>query len=354
MSKAEGKETWEDTDFPILCETCLGENPYVRMTKQKFGDECKICQRPFTVFRWSPGAKMRYKKTEICQTCATGLPVQVRDTALELEDAAPRSDVNRQFYNNALEKKIEDGLLNVDFKGLKNSAGREKLTRLARSDPYYKRNLPHICSFYVKGECKRGNECPYRHELPEPDGELSKQNIVDRYHGTNDPVAKKILARAKPNDVFTTPADKSITTLFVSGLDNSLHTEATLRSYFEAFGEIKSIIIVAKSKCGFINFKYRASAEAAADKSFGGCVINGKSVRMSWGKPKPKGPSQLASSTNVLKTISSDQSVADRLVSSGVSSGSIVNDRGIVLPPSITSNVIKYPSQDPSLQGSTS
>ena len=37
------------------------------------------------------------------------------------------------------------------------------LMKLARSAPYYKRNQPHICSFYVKGECKRGEECPYRY-----------------------------------------------------------------------------------------------------------------------------------------------------------------------------------------------
>lgn len=42
------------------------------------------------------------------------------------------------------------------------SAGKEMLKQLARSDPYYKRNRPKVCSFFVKGECTRGDECPYR------------------------------------------------------------------------------------------------------------------------------------------------------------------------------------------------
>lgn len=36
------------------------------------------------------------------------------------------------------------------------------LKKLARTEPYYKRNRPHICSFFVKGTCTRGDECPYR------------------------------------------------------------------------------------------------------------------------------------------------------------------------------------------------
>ncbi|RRT80853.1 hypothetical protein B296_00023097 [Ensete ventricosum] len=105
---------WERSDFPIICESCLGDNPYIRMTKADYDKECKICKRPFTVFRWRPGRDARYKKTEICQTCCKlknvcqvcvldleyGLPVQVRDTALAINsnDAIPKSDVNREYF----------------------------------------------------------------------------------------------------------------------------------------------------------------------------------------------------------------------------------------------------------------
>ena len=36
-----------------------------------------------------------------------------------------------------------------------------QLLRMARSTPYYKRNQPHKCSFYAKGECNRGAKCPF-------------------------------------------------------------------------------------------------------------------------------------------------------------------------------------------------
>jgi pre-mRNA-splicing factor RBM22/SLT11 len=63
---------------------------------------------------------MRYKKTEICTTCAKlknvcqtclldlqfGLPVQVRDTALGMQNEAPSSDVNREYYAQNMESKV--------------------------------------------------------------------------------------------------------------------------------------------------------------------------------------------------------------------------------------------------------
>ncbi|XP_051829908.1 pre-mRNA-splicing factor RBM22-like [Antechinus flavipes] len=188
-SNTYNRQNWEDADFPILCQTCLGENPYIRMTKEKYGKECKICARPFTVFRWCPGVRMHFKKTEVCQTCSKlknvcqtclldleyGLPIQVRDTGLSFKDDMPKSDVNKEYYTQNVEREISnsDGTRPVGVLG-KATAPSDMLLKLARTTPYYKRNRPHICSFWVKGECKRGEECPYRHEKPtDPDDPLA-------------------------------------------------------------------------------------------------------------------------------------------------------------------------------------
>ena len=57
---------WESGDFPALCEGCLGECSFVRMIKDSFGGNCKMCERPFTLFKWRSGHS--YKKTEVCRT----------------------------------------------------------------------------------------------------------------------------------------------------------------------------------------------------------------------------------------------------------------------------------------------
>ena len=122
----------------------------------------------------------------------------------------------------------------------------ELLAKLARTTPYYKRNRAHICSFWVKGECKRGEECPYRHEKPsDPDDPLSTQNMKDRYYGINDPVAEKILKRAQAMPHLDPPEDRMITTLYVGGLDPST-AENDIRSAFYSYGEMRSVTLVQK------------------------------------------------------------------------------------------------------------
>lgn len=297
------RQNWEDSEFPILCQTCLGDNPYLRMIRERYGKECKICTRPFTIFRWCPGARMRFKKTEICQTCARlknvcqtclldleyGLPTQVRDAALKVADTIPQSDVNKEFYIQKIEAELanDDGTSAAGKVG-KSLAASEMLTKLARTAPYYRRNLPHICSFWVKGECKRGEECPYRHDKPnEPDDPLSEQNIKDRYYGRNDPVADKIMKRAASMPTLEPPEDKTITTLYISHMPENV-AESDLRDNFYQYGEIRSITIAQRARCAFIQFTKRSSAELAAEKTFNKLTLDGHRLTIKWAHSQAK------------------------------------------------------------------
>ncbi|XP_058099557.1 zinc finger CCCH domain-containing protein 40-like [Magnolia sinica] len=289
---------WERSDFPIICESCLGDNPYVRMTKADFDKECKICTRPFTVFRWRPGRDARFKKTEVCQTCSKlknvcqvclldleyGLPVQVRDTALAINsnDAIPKSDVNREYFAEEHDRRARAG---IDYESSYGKARpNDTILKLQRTTPYYKRNRAHVCSFYVRGECTRGAECPYRHEMPIT-GELSQQNIKDRYYGVNDPVALKLLNKAGDMPSLVAPDDESIKTLYVGGLDARV-TEQDLRDHFYSHGEIESVRMVLQRACAFVTYTTREGAEKAAEELSNKLVIKGLRLKLMWGKPQ--------------------------------------------------------------------
>ncbi|KAI0273352.1 pre-mRNA-splicing factor SLT11 [Gloeopeniophorella convolvens] len=297
------KAGWEQSEFPILCETCLGDNPFIRMSKQEFGRECGTCARPFTVFRWNPGAGMRYKTTVVCQTCAKTrnvcqtclldleyhLPTQVRDTALGAPSDAPTSDINREYYAQNQEAQLA-GSENKLGAGRAASAGREMLKQLARTEPYYKRNQPHLCSFFAKGECTRGSECPYRHELP-VQNELSKQNIQDRFFGRNDPVARKIMAGHADKQGLKPPEDESVMSLFLSSLPASATEESIRTRVVKSLpgvdpSSLRSVVYVAKSRCAFVNFKDRESAERAAEAWANGLDLDGERLSVRWGRSK--------------------------------------------------------------------
>lgn len=249
---AANNQNWEKSEFPILCETCLGPNPYLRMQKLNHGAECKTCNRPFTVFRWNPNHQ-RAKKTEICQTCAKiknvcqtcvldlqfGLPVMVRDSILNVNEKLPSSDVNRQYFINKMDAQLGNESL-IDY-GKTDAAARELLSSIStRSEPYYARNKPHLCSFFQKGQCNRGDECPYRHENPHPDSETtSRQNIKDRFHGRKDVVAEKILNKVGLSAI--PPVDRSITSLYISGVDEDMN-EIDLRYFTFNLGIISQLL----------------------------------------------------------------------------------------------------------------
>lgn len=255
------------------------------------------------ISRWCPGARMRFKKTEICQTCSKlknvcqtclldleyGLPTQVRDAALKIQDDIPQSDVNKEYFVQNMDNKLKlnDGQM-PGSSGAKSQAASDVLAKLARTTPYYKRNLPHICSFWVKGECKRGEECPYRHDKPnDADDPLSEQNIRDRYFGTNDPVAEKLLKRAASMPVLETPSDRTITTLYMGNLAEHI-TEVDIRDNFYQYGEIRTVTLVPKQQCAFVQFTKRSAAELAAEKTFNKLVLGGKRLSIRWAYSQAK------------------------------------------------------------------
>ena len=321
------EEGWEKTDFPVVCEDCLGPNPYIRMQRQDYAAECAISGRPFTVFRWRPGTEARYKKTvvckeialakNVCQVCLLdldyGIPVQARDAALGREAAnnetalmGAKSDVNIEYQTEQIARRIANGEdVAAEASGVAGGAlvaggaggkarAHEILSRMARKKPYYNKNKTAICTFWLRNACTRA-DCPYRPcngdtHMPELTSapEMRTQNIKDRYYGVNDPVAEKMLKRDEERDAaakkaMAPPEDATITTLYVGGIDERV-TEETLRDHFYAFGKLKSVRVMHAKKCAFVTFDDRAGAEAAAAAGHEARVA-GLRCRVMWGKP---------------------------------------------------------------------
>ncbi|KAJ9529454.1 hypothetical protein QJQ45_013807, partial [Haematococcus lacustris] len=310
---------WERSDMPIVCETCLGPNPFVRMQRIEYGGQCHISGRPYTVFRWRPGNDARYKKTIVCQEVAKAknvcqvclldldynLPVQVRDQALGMtNDDQAQSEVGKEFQLHQRVKEGENGSSYTEARP------NDLLQRLQRTTPYYKRNMARVCSFFAKGACQRGAECPYRHEMPTT-GELADQNIKDRYYGINDPVANKMMRKVGELPKLEAPEDTSVTTLWVlergtsSSSSNSKEggagegfvggvgpeiSEEDLRDHFYGFGELAVVRKVDAKSCAFITYTTRASAEKAAEELHSKLIVKGQRLRLSWGKPQANAP----------------------------------------------------------------
>ncbi|KAF7591098.1 Pre-mRNA-splicing factor slt11 [Aspergillus hancockii] len=304
---------WETTDFPSVCENCLPDNPYVQMLKEDHGAECKICTRPFTIFRWKADRTARTKRTAICLTCARlknccqccmldlsfGLPIVVRDAALKMVAPGPESTINREYYAQEHEKEIEEGRGAVEGYEKTDEKARELLRRLANSEPYYRKprqleapadeesekpsssDAPVVHSRYGNGpgpirtsESRRGTALPGR----------GRGNMHGGRSGSR-PFPGTAQLPPTREDILP-PADPNVTSLFVTGVEDDL-PEHTLRTFFSQFGQLRSLVCSHRAHSAFVNFATREGAEAAAKHCQGKAVIQGCPLRIRWGKPKP-------------------------------------------------------------------
>lgn len=56
------------------------------------------------------------------------------------------------------------------------------------------------------------------------------------------------------------------------------------RNHFYQFGEIRTITVVQRQQCAFIQFATRQAAEVAAEKSFNKLIVNGRRLNVKWGR----------------------------------------------------------------------
>ncbi|PHH58974.1 hypothetical protein CDD81_3978 [Ophiocordyceps australis] len=301
---------WESTDFPSVCEHCLPENPYVKMLKEDYGAECKLCTRPFTIFAWSSDrAQGRKKRTIICLTCARlknccqgcmldlsfGLPIAVRDAALKMVAPGPQSDINREFFAQNNEKLIEEGKAGVEEYEKTDDKARELLRRLANSKPYFRKGrtvdeaeLSGAGGNPVVG-AGLGGPGPIR---TRDSRAAAAAGAGPRHARGGGRAGRQVFPSAaqlppSPRD-WLPPSDPNIQSLFVTGIEDDL-PEHKVRDFFKVHGKIKSLVCSHMSHCAFINYETREAAEKAAAACQGRAVISGCPLRIRWGQPRAVG-----------------------------------------------------------------
>ena len=337
------KQQWEETEFPLVCETCLGDNPYVRMTKEPHGKKCQICETPFTVFAWQAGTKGRIKRVEICRSCAQaknvcqvciydlqyGLPVKVRDKVLREAGATatsssalavPQSRANRAWFSAQQERALDQGqnLVAGSVGDQASIAAHAKLSEMARMEPRYERNLPKLCSFFAQGECNRGANCPFRHELPrDRNGPMCKQTTKNRFFGTSDPVANKILGRRqrfeenqqKQQENGEEGYEKARATLYLRLRGDEPYPEfdeMDVRDLFYAFGEIVSLRVQADKGQAFVEYTTPESTELAVSTMSTNKQqqLKGRTLFVAWARAPKRGESFVGGSNPRAETSS--------------------------------------------------
>jgi pre-mRNA-splicing factor RBM22/SLT11 len=296
---------WEETDMPSVCENCLGpDHTYMQMLKESHGAECKICSRPFTLFRWKTDRTSRQKKTIICLTCSRtknccqhcmldlqfGLPIVIRDAALNMV-SGPNSEINKQYHAQQNEKLLEEQGVSEEFNKT-NDKAHDLLRRLAASEPYYKKQ--RRLDFEGEGEQESG--VPGAQKALPPAGTGPTRPRDSKLAGA---VAARGSSRGgrgggrggfrgsvpiRPQDIAP-PSDRNIVSLFVTGVEDDL-PEHEIRTFFAKFGTLRSLICSHRAHSAFVNYATRQGAEAAAEACQGRAVVKGVPLRVQWGKPK--------------------------------------------------------------------
>lgn len=205
-----------------------------------------------------------------------GLPLALRDAALKMAGSGSSTHeasnaVIKQYIAQNYEGSEEASLDAAKRRALEESdAARKLLQNLASAMPYYKQRVP--------------DQDP-RTKIIAPDSAAGKALALD---------VGKLASKLPLNGSSKPPADASITTLFIMGVEDDL-PEHAIRAHFAQHGTVSSIVCNHRARCAFVNFVDRASAEAGARScspvGSGKLIIKGCKLRVGWSKMRPLGTS---------------------------------------------------------------
>ncbi len=264
----------EDTT-PAVCEKCLGDNPYVEMTRERNGAQCKICTRPFTVFRWAPKKGGRLKKTVICLTCARaknccqccmldlslGIDLQTRDQLLKMAGGTntgilpesvvhdARNQVSRIYNANQLDRKFK----REDEKGAMVSSGERAKLLLAK------------ISELTDGKKQRPEKSKKRRATQDKKGaKMSKKELLR-------------LCKGLPfkSGLYEPPQNAEIRSFFLFGVSDQV-ANYDIEEYFGSILEqgdsrqkiVEAVFLNSRARFGYVKFSSREIAEKMASEVF--------------------------------------------------------------------------------------
>jgi pre-mRNA-splicing factor RBM22/SLT11 len=185
--------------------------------------------------------------------------------------------------------------------GEANALAVAKLEEMANMKPRYERNMAKLCSFFARGECNRGANCPFRHELPRDRNDpMSKQNTKDRFYGSSDPVANKILGRQRRREEEATKEDadgydKARATLYLRFQGDEPFpnlTELDIRDQFYAFGEIVSVRVQGDKGQAFIEYTQPEATELAI-ASMNRKSLMDRQIQVKWARAPKRGEANI-------------------------------------------------------------
>jgi len=217
-----------------------------------------------------------------------GLPIAIRDAALKLVTQGPSSGINKEYYAQNNEGLLTDGQVPEEYEKT-DQAARELLKKLAKSEPYYKRRRGDNAgegssaggggggggsgggsSAGAMSTGRGGGSGPIRTARGGARGGPAGGNARGGGRGGRRQFPSASQLPPGPQDIVP-PEDQTITSLFLTGVEDDL-AEHSIRTFFSAFGQIRSIVCVHRSRAAFVNFATRAGAEAASESCQGKAV----------------------------------------------------------------------------------